>query len=464
MNIIPKQDKKEKLIIKGIRQGRKAYTGPRILQIDLTDACANRCVACWTHSPYLNESGKTRPIHNLDVNLLNQWIESFKALDVREIHLAGAGEPLLYPSILNVLKNLKKKEFFVNLNTSLYPIPENTAETLVSSQVDLLTVSLWAGSEKVWHRMHPEMPSSAFSRISSFLMEIQKIKKASNTSLPRIKIYHVITSLNDDSIEEMIDFGITHFADETEFQIADIIPGVTEFLSLKEINVQRILEQFRLLRNRTDFTSEFIGVGNRLDLDSTDASQEQKEYGRFFKPLKKGFRIKKETNQMICPQGTVNTKKAWKEGHPYPVLSYEFSPNICRTCPLSSFCYETPSSLPLYTNFMNVKGVGSFIRRMASSGQNIEPDSSIVNKIPCTVGWYYGRILSDSSFIPCCKASLFPMGSLKEKDFKSIWFSESMNTFREKAKTLSKNDPYFHPINCLKGCDNLGMNLEMIRK
>jgi MoaA/NifB/PqqE/SkfB family radical SAM enzyme len=464
MQNVSDHNEKENLIAKGIRNGRLAFTGPRLLQLDLTDHCANRCVACWTHSPYLTESRKIRTPETLDPLMLNQWIESFKALDIREIQLAGAGEPLLYPGILSVLEKLKKYGFFINLNTSLYPVPEGTVETLVTSKVDELTVSLWAGSEKVWCQMHPEVPPNAFLKISEFLTEIKNRKKAMKTLLPRIKIYNVITSQNWDSIEEMIDFGINHGADEIEFQIADIIPGATEFLTLEENHVRAILEQFKLLRKRNDFTGEFIGPGNCLDLDSRDPSQEQKEYGRFFKPLKKGFQIKKESNQMLCPSGIVNKKKSWVEGHPYPQLSYEFEPRVCRHCSQSGLCYETPESVPLYSGFMNVKGLGSFLRRIASLAAGAAMDSAIVEKTPCTVGWYYARILSDGSFIPCCKAARFPLGSLKEQNFYSLWYSEAMNQFREKAKSVSKKDPYFEKINCLKGCDNLGMNLEMLRK
>lgn len=36
-----------------------------------------------------------------------------------------------------------------------------------------------------------------------------------------------------------------------------------------------------------------------------------------------------------------------------------------------------------------------------------------------------------------------------------------MNEFRGQAKSTSKGDPYFAPIQCRKSCDNVGMNLAM---
>ena len=455
---------KDKKIREGIRHGGQAFTGPRILQVDLTDACANRCVACWTHSPHLLEHQKLKRVFTLDFGLLQNWIREFRDLEVEEVHLAGAGDPLVHPQIMPILKTLKEAGLRVNLNTALYPIPAHFAETLVDQKVDLLTASIWAGSEELWARMHPGVDRKAFSEIENFLCELQERKKKTKSLLPRVKMYHVITSQNFDFLEEMVEFGIRHFADEVEFQSVDLIPGATEYLKLDPEMVQKVVAQLKSLRTRADYTEEFIGQDNKLDMDSQDPRQERKEFGRFYKPLREGFHCLPGTDRVRCPRGEKNFKRVWIHDHPYPAHAYEFDSKICSKCDLASVCYETPRSLPLETSYVNLKGVGSFLRRIQAHLGGDSKEENIVNKIPCTVGWTYGRILANGHYVPCCKAANFPLGDISKQTFSSIWFGDSLNEFREKAKTLRKDHPYFGKINCLKGCDNLGMNLETIEK
>jgi len=47
------------LNLKGILSKDNAYKGPDVVQIDLTDRCKSKCLACWMHSPFLNRSQET---------------------------------------------------------------------------------------------------------------------------------------------------------------------------------------------------------------------------------------------------------------------------------------------------------------------------------------------------------------------------------------------------------------------
>jgi MoaA/NifB/PqqE/SkfB family radical SAM enzyme len=84
-------------------------------------------------------------------------------------------------------------------------------------------------------------------------------------------------------------------------------------------------------------------------------------------------------------------------------------------------------------------------------------DNSLIDQLPCQIGWFYSSIRTNGDVIPCCKGLRRPMGNLHTKPFREIWCSETYSEFREKAKSLPKSDPYFAPINCYKMCDNIGM-------
>ena len=451
----------EALILKGIRSCAKAFTGPQTLELDLTDQCINTCLACWVHSPLL----KIKNIHKkcIAYDSLKKWIKDFHKAGVQEIKLAGGGDPLNHPRIKDILTLLKKKGFRVCLNTSLLPLPENFADFLTSLGLDELTLSLWAGSSKEWSLMHPGIPENHFNKISDFLTELEHYKQIKKTVFPRIKIYNVITALNADNLEGMLRYALAHSADRMEFQVADIFPDILS-LELKSGQIDNIKTQISRLYSAPGYTDEFIGQGNRINLNEPSEFQEQKEFGRFYHPLKEGFSWKSNT-EIFCPRGLNYSRRSWIHDHPYPAFHYEYDTKICSECTHAPECYPESCSVPLAIRFTNLTGIGTFLRRLESlKSPEQSKDKSAVLSTPCLAPWHYGRILSDGQFIPCCKAAKMPMGNLYRQSFKKIWFGKEMNEFRYKASRISENYSYFSAIQCIKGCDNLGENLNWNKK
>lgn len=456
-------DRKDRLIQKGISSRTSAFTGPRVLEIDLTERCANRCLACWVHSPLLSPKPPSETPASIELTDLLGWIPEFRRLEIETIQIAGAGEPLCHPDFRGIVRALKKGGFCVHLITSLYPLSPGLARFLVECGVDRLTASIWAGDRATWSAVHPGIDDGAFSAIERFLSELRAEKTAARTALPRLRLFQVILRENHENLETMADFGIRHFADEMEFQVMDPVPGVTDSLKITPRTLERIVRQVDNLRSRPDFTGEFIGPGNRLETASHDPSQEQKEFGRFYHPFPPSFRLE-EDRRVTCPRGMKSVKRAWTHDHPHPAFSYEFSNECCASCAERRSCYPSPRALPAGATFMNLTGIGSFLRRARAQAEGIPAESGLCRTLPCTAGWYYGRILSDARFIPCCKASGLSTGSLKKERLGDIWFGESQRRFRIHCLTRPKTDPFFAPIQCMKGCDNLGSNLDMIRR
>lgn len=110
-------------------------------------------------------------------------------------------------------------------------------------------------------------------------------------------------------------------------------------------------------------------------------------------------------------------------------------------------------------------GPGSFLWEIDNFKRRLREDSaprgdfdqSVLERIPCQIGWFYAIIQADGVVIPCCKGQSKPMGNVNEKPFREIWESRVYNRFRQKAKNLPKSDPYFASINCYKMCDNVQM-------
>lgn len=106
----------------------------------------------------------------------------------------------------------------------------------------------------------------------------------------------------------------------------------------------------------------------------------------------------------------------------------------------------------------------NFSRRLSalSEGEG-ELDRSVLERVPCQIGWFHVIIQADGVVIPCCKGQSKPLGNIYEKSFREIWYSSQYDEFRRKAKYLPKSDPYFASIDCYKMCDNVGM-LKMIEE
>ena len=106
-----------------------------------------------------------------------------------------------------------------------------------------------------------------------------------------------------------------------------------------------------------------------------------------------------------------------------------------------------------------------FLRRISGthtvSGQH---DKTIIDSMPCTVGWLFSRVLADGNVNSCLKSHRIPIGSLYEKSFRELWTGRSQFEFRKKTNVFIKDDPFFGHIGndpdaecgCYKSCDDLG--------
>jgi len=96
-------------------------------------------------------------------------------------------------------------------------------------------------------------------------------------------------------------------------------------------------------------------------------------------------------------------------------------------------------------------------RLSEDSAEHGDYDQHILDRVQCSIGWFYTIVRANGDVIPCCKGQNRPMGNIKETAFKEIWAAKRYEVFRAKAKVLPKSDPYFIPFNCYKMCDNVGM-------
>lgn len=226
-------------ILKGVLDGSLAFTGPEIVQFDITNRCNNNCICCWNNSPLLGESDELKKkelSYELPLGLVKKTIKELRDMGTKTLFFAGGGEPFIHPDIMEILRYAKENRMRVFVNSNFTLIDEGRAEQLVNLKIDHIHVSLLAGTAATYTIIHSNKTEEAFYKIKNTLEYIAFLKENKKqhlyNPLPHINLYYVIFNRNYREIAEMVDLAIQVKADSVEFTPVDVIPGKTDGLLL----------------------------------------------------------------------------------------------------------------------------------------------------------------------------------------------------------------------------------------
>jgi radical SAM protein with 4Fe4S-binding SPASM domain len=125
--------------------GKDIY--PISIEIGLTSQCNHNCYWC---------SVKVKNIErysNLSKDLLDKFIHDIKKMDVRSVVISGSGEQTLNPHFETFLKDLKKENINIGINTNGSHLTESTCQTIVENAT-WIRVSLDAATQGVRKSVH----------------------------------------------------------------------------------------------------------------------------------------------------------------------------------------------------------------------------------------------------------------------------------------------------------------------
>ena len=245
------------LLISGVIHSKKAFIGPQVLHIDLTNLCNFNCIACWCRSPLLGE--KSMPDWErkltLPLELIKGIFNDLVAMKgLRQVKLVGGGEPFMHPHIFEIVKYIKEKDanIQIDINTNFSLVGDDEADRLLALGVDSLTISVWAGSPEVYASMHPNQTVETFRRIKKTLEYIFSRKKETGSLRPLIRIHDVIMNMNFRDINRMLDYGFDVGADEIQFVPVDPVKGKTEALLLTDDERKELLGSLYAIKQHYD--------------------------------------------------------------------------------------------------------------------------------------------------------------------------------------------------------------------
>ena len=115
----------QNLDLVGILDGQKAFIGPELVQIDLTNSCNNDCIGCWCRSPLLCDRIIPFDIEKqtLPLGLVKKFLADCAAMGTTNIYLAGGGEPFMHPDIMEIIRHIKKLGLACHINTNFTIVP-----------------------------------------------------------------------------------------------------------------------------------------------------------------------------------------------------------------------------------------------------------------------------------------------------------------------------------------------------
>jgi MoaA/NifB/PqqE/SkfB family radical SAM enzyme len=443
----------------GVLNSPHAFTGPGIAQIDLTNNCNNDCLGCWCHSHLL---GKERmpPAEKqkrLPWRIIHAFIEDLTRMGCREIVLAGSGEPLMHPAIEKILALISARGLRGNLITNCTLLNDKLIHQLVDGQIHTLTASIWAGSAEAYHRTHPSQKKGTFGRLTGLLHLLRDYKAERRSPYPRVKVCHVLMHPNARDISNMVDFALEVRADELDLTVVDIVPGKTDSLRLTATDQVFVQQYLQSLRQRRDYFPPFTGA--EAPGGSGPAGQDLPRWGSLLY-VPEGFRFDSPRLKLICPRG--QETGLFYGDHDRGVVNFQFNRERCQACDTET-CGIDQHYWTKSVGGLNLTSCDTVMRRLRDSrgpsGASLAYDKNIIDRIPCTVGWIYTRLLVNGDVVPCCKAYQMPLGNLFQQSFRDIWSSRGYDEFRHRALTLKKSHPYFHHLACYRVCDNLAMLL-----
>ena len=246
----------------GTLRGGEALVGPRRVQLDLTDRCQGRCVACWNNSPLLPARPGREP-SALPTARVNTLLGELTSCGVEEVFLSGGGEPSLHPDFLPILTRIKAHGLRCSVNTDLLRYNPWLLEELVCLELDSLTVSLWAAdgpSYAALRQQGREAGEACFEQVLRNLETVLEVRARTPRRLPRVKLYNVVTRRNVEQLGPLYELALRLGVEACEFVPLDPLPGVMDELTLDRAALQSLERALELL-----FLRRHPGLADNLD-------------------------------------------------------------------------------------------------------------------------------------------------------------------------------------------------------
>lgn len=188
---------------------------------------------CWEHSPEFEGRGAEsvdREYHAnkknkstvMDFDVYESLIKSLHETGTREISLAGIGEPLLHNKVVDAISLAKSLDMKVWVTTNGSLLTRKLMEELTAAGLDDLNVSINAGSADEYGLVHSNQEDSRFADIVENLIWLDRYKRQSGLSSPRVTMSNVLSNINSHRALEMMQTAVKVGAVNVSYRPIDV--------------------------------------------------------------------------------------------------------------------------------------------------------------------------------------------------------------------------------------------------
>jgi len=232
--------------------------------------CNHKCVMCWRQQ--LTKMQRKELTKNFQENKLN--LDDYKQLinslpkTVKKIELVGAGEPLMFSDIKKLIRFIKQKKYSCSLITNGVFLNKSIRQILIASNWDYIRVSLHAGTEKTYKKIHGK------DDFKNVIGNIKALLKERKNKLPYIKLLFVIQKQNFHEIKNFVTLAEKIGVDEIEFDY--LTPNSKKELFLNENELTLVKKQF--YKTNIPLKNNIESVKKMLTNNAWSTNREKKEF------------------------------------------------------------------------------------------------------------------------------------------------------------------------------------------
>jgi len=253
-----------------VARARRRYLGdprqgPRRLLVEPTTACNHRCVMCMDHSPRLE---RPTPPRSMPFERIERLLRDAAAMGTTEVWLAGRGEPLLHPDVVQIIALAHALGMRSQVTTNGGRLTPEMADLLCEAGLDMLSVSINAGRPETYARVH-RAPAGDRARV---LEAMERISRRPGPR-PDLMASIVLSALNH---AELLEFGRDALAAGARTLVVGGMRGVPfdgRDLFLKDADWARVREDLAGLRDLAAAAGARVLVDNIPPEPGTAAGQ-----------------------------------------------------------------------------------------------------------------------------------------------------------------------------------------------
>lgn len=186
----------------GLLLGDRNYAGPAHVNLDVTRRCNLRCPGCpFHHSVYPGSIPGDAAVQDISMELVEKLAAEIPRLGVRQVMIAGDGEPLLHPHLPLIIRALKQSGCLVQVFTNGLLLTTAMQQMLIDSGLDRLYVSLWAGTPQEYEQCYEGLPPKNFDRVTANIQSMNDLKSQKKSILPGITLTGPVTQFTAPHLE-----------------------------------------------------------------------------------------------------------------------------------------------------------------------------------------------------------------------------------------------------------------------